>query len=493
MRRIGSILACGMLLLMFAPSLSAQESEGSEAAKSPEAPQAGTGTGQTPEGAEASSAAAGAGKARPKVKTLDELLERVRLGWSEERAENEQREARFVANRDEQARLLEEARAALAAEEARSQRLEVQFEENEVELTQMEDTLEERMGALGELFGVVRQVAGDTRGNIEASLVSAQHPGREPFLEELGKSKSLPSIDLLRTLWFTLLQQMTELGKVVRFPATVVTVDGDEVQRQVTRVGPFNAVANGVYLMWLPEAGKLSELARQPAGSHLSAVSSFELATEGMAGLSLDPSSGGILSKLVQTPNARERIEQGGIVGYVILVLGAVGGVLALARLLIVSLVGRRVAAQKGSSEIKAGNPLGRVLGIYEENREIDVETLELKLDQTIMHEASKLEKLLWLVKVVGVVAPLLGLLGTVTGMIRTFQLITLYGAGDPKLMASGISEALVTTMLGLCVAVPMVLLHALVSNSSKGVIEILEEQAAGMIARRAEQRDAFA
>ena len=196
---------------------------------------------------------------------------------------------------------------------------------------------------------------------------------------------------------------------------------------------------------------------------------------------------------LRQTPDARERIEQGGIVGYVILVLGAVGGALAIVRLSIVSLVGRRVAVQKNSSEITAGNPLGRVLGIYDQNQEMDVETLELKLDQTIMHEASKLEKLLWLVKVVGVVAPLLGLLGTVTGMIRTFQLITLYGAGDPKLMASGISEALVTTMLGLCVAVPMVLLHAVVSNSSKGIIEILEEQAAGMIARRAEQRDAFA
>ena len=152
---------------------------------------------------------------------------------------------------------------------------------------------------------------------------------------------------------------------------------------------------------------------------------------------------------------------------------------------------GRKVAAQKKSDEIRDTNPLGRVLGVYEQNKTADVETLELKLDEVIMRESAGLQKLLWAVKVVSVVAPLMGLLGTVTGMIRTFQAITLFGTGDPKMMASGISEALVTTMLGLYVAIPLVLLHALVSNTSKGVVEILEEQAAGLIAKRAEQHDA--
>jgi biopolymer transport protein ExbB len=77
--------------------------------------------------------------------------------------------------------------------------------------------------------------------------------------------------------------------------------------------------------------------------------------------------------------------------------------------------------------------------------------------------------------------------------MIKTFQMITLFGTGDPKMMASGISEALVTTMLGLCVAIPLVLLHAAVANTSKSVTEIIEEQAAGLIARRIENRDASA
>jgi biopolymer transport protein ExbB len=205
----------------------------------------------------------------------------------------------------------------------------------------------------------------------------------------------------------------------------------------------------------------------------------------------LDPSRGSILKVLIQTPGFIERIKFGGTVGYTIIVLGLLAGFLAIVRWVVVFLTGRKVAAQKKSDQVSDTNPLGRVLGVYESNREADVETLELKLDEVILRESASLDKLLWAVKVVSVVAPLMGLLGTVTGMIRTFQAITLFGTGDPKMMASGISEALVTTMLGLYVAIPLVLLHALVSNTSKGVVEVLEEQAAGLIARRAEQRDA--
>jgi biopolymer transport protein ExbB len=196
---------------------------------------------------------------------------------------------------------------------------------------------------------------------------------------------------------------------------------------------------------------------------------------------------------MIQTPDARERIDQGGIVGKLIISLGLLAGALAIWRWIAVSVTGRKVAAQKKSDKVQGNNPLGRILAIYEENQSTDVETLELKLDEAIMRESSSLEKFLWVVKVVSVVAPLMGLLGTVTGMIKTFQMITLFGTGDPKMMASGISEALVTTMLGLCVAIPLVLLHAAVANTSKSVTEIIEEQAAGLIARRIENRDASA
>jgi biopolymer transport protein ExbB len=439
--------------------------------------------------ADAAAATAGVPPPPPKSTSMDALLKRVKAGWNGERKENRDRETAFAKAKADQQRLLKDAKATRAALERRGEKLESEFEGNEIALTQLEETLTQRLGALGELFGVVRQVSGDTRSQLEGSLVSAQIPGREDFLEELGKNKSLPSIESLEKLWFILHQEMTELGNVTRFPATVINIDGDQNQRDVIRVGAFNALSDGVYLIY--EERKLQELPKQPAGTYLDTVGPFESSTAGMATLALDPSRGSILKVLIQTPGFVERIKFGGKVGYTIIVLGLLAGFLAIVRWAVVFLTGRKVAAQKKSDQVSDGNPLGRVLGIYEANRATDVETLELKLDEAIMRESASLDKMLWAVKVVSVVAPLMGLLGTVTGMIRTFQAITLFGTGDPKMMASGISEALVTTMLGLYVAIPLVLLHALVSNTAKGVVEVLEEQAAGLIARRAEQRDA--
>jgi len=470
MRWLGATLVC---LMVFAGvhSAFAQQPSAEEAA------------------ADAAAATAGVPPPPPKSTSMDALLKRVKAGWNGERKENRDREKAFAKAKADQQRLLKDAKATRAALERRGEKLESEFEGNEIALTQLEETLTQRLGALGELFGVVRQVSGDTRSQLEGSLVSAQIPGREDFLEELGKNKSLPSIESLEKLWFILHQEMTELGNVTRFPATVINIDGDQNQRDVIRVGAFNALSDGVYLIY--EERKLQELPKQPAGTYLDTVGPFESSTAGMATLALDPSRGSILKVLIQTPGFVERIKFGGKVGYTIIVLGLLAGFLAIVRWAVVFLTGRKVAAQKKSDQVSDGNPLGRVLGIYEANRATDVETLELKLDEAIMRESASLDKMLWAVKVVSVVAPLMGLLGTVTGMIRTFQAITLFGTGDPKMMASGISEALVTTMLGLYVAIPLVLLHALVSNTAKGVVEVLEEQAAGLIARRAEQRDA--
>jgi biopolymer transport protein ExbB len=429
----------------------------------------------------------------PKAVSMEQLLQRVKKGWQIDRKEDQARVKAFTSRRNEQKRLLADAKAAKAAEERRSEMLETTFEENEGALATLEDTLRERLGALGELFGIVRQVAGDTNGKVQNSMVSAQIPGRDVFLTELGKSKKLPAIESLEKLWFILHQEMTELGKVAKFTAPVVDADGNVSDQTVIRAGAFTVISEGKFLVYNEEIGQLEVLPRQPAGTYVDTVTEFEGATGGVARLAIDPSRGPILKVLIQTPGAKERIEQGGIVGSLIIALGVMAGTLAIWRWIAVSITGRKVAAQKKSDKALPTNPLGRVIGVYEENRSVDVETLELKLDEIIMREASSLQKFIWVVKVVSVVAPLMGLLGTVTGMIKTFQMITLFGTGDPKMMASGISEALVTTMLGLCVAIPMVLLHASVANTTKGVVEVLEEQAAGLIARRAEDRDGAA
>jgi biopolymer transport protein ExbB len=428
--------------------------------------------------------------APPQPKSLDQLLEMVREGFEAEHAANKRREETFKRNKEDQERLLNEALATLARDEAASQQLEVHYNENELAIGTAQERMTERLGELGELFGVVRQVATDLGAQTWDSMTSAEGGSHRELLDRLGRSDELPSTEDLEKLWLELQREITKQGKVVRFRATVLTIEGTQAEREVIRAGPFSAISDGRYLLWEPEDQQLRELNRQPPSRHLDTVAAFENATTAYAKLAVDPSRGGLLEMLIDTPTPKERIQQGGAVGYVIITLGIAALLVGLWRWVVIGVTSRKVAAQRKSTRINPDNPLGRILGVAEEHRDADTETLELKLDEVVLRESSQLENFLWLVKTVSVVSPLLGLLGTVTGMIQTFQAITLFGAGDPKMMAGGISEALVTTMLGLTVAIPLVLLSDTLANSTRKVIDILDEKSAGLIAMRSEQGD---
>ena len=423
------------------------------------------------------------------AKSLDQLLVEVREGRAQDREENQRRIQEFQNKRNEQAALLRRERAERNRQESLSDTLEKTFQDNELQIAALEQQLRQRQGSLGELFGVVRQVAGDTRGVVENSITSAQIPGRTAPLDALAQSKQLPNMERLRDLWFKLQQEMTETGKTVRFTTQVVKPDGQSEPREVVRVGAFTAISDGQFLKWDPPTASLQELSRQPGGRYLRAASNYEGTTVGIAEVAIDPSKGSILGLLVQAPTARERVDQGGIIGYVIITLGVIGVLMSIERFSRLFLVGRKMQAQTHSETPRTDNPLGRVMAVYEENPDADTETLELRLDESVLREVPKLERFLTTIKVLSAIAPLLGLLGTVTGMIETFQMITLFGTGDPKMMASGISEALVTTMLGLIVAIPLTFLHSICRDRSKSLVELLEEQSAGMVANRAEAR----
>ncbi len=422
----------------------------------------------------------------PRAQSLDQLLRTVREGRNASSTENARREQEFASRKNEQQRLLNEARGRLRREEARSEQLEASFHTNEKALTEVEQELRERLGELGELFGVVRQVAGDTKGVLEGSIVSAQFPGRTKSLEALSNSKNLPSIEELENLWYVIQQEMTESGKVSRYDGQLVTPDGKSENASITRVGTFSAVSNGRFLKF--SEGHLQLLPRQPAGRHLGTISGLESATTGNVAFALDPSRGAILNALIQTPTLAERVQQGRTIGYVIIGIAVIGLALAVFQWFRLFLTERAVLAQMKNSAADTGNPLGRVLKAYQDNTGVGVETLERKLDDAVLKEIPSLERFQPTIRVLSVVAPLLGLLGTVTGMIGTFQSIVLYGTGDPKLMAGGISEALVTTMLGLIAAIPLTLLHSFVQDRSRAVTQILDEQSAGIIAESAER-----
>ena len=427
----------------------------------------------------------------PQPVSMETLLKRVKSGWTGVKAENKEREAKFVAERNKRKAMLEALKKEVANAEARSTQLEQSFQANEIRIAELEETLKQSMGNMGELFGVIRQVAGDTRGHLDASIASAEFQNRQAVMDKLSESKSIPSIDQLRALWETLLQEMVESGKVSRFDAPVLNSVGVEETTKVTRVGLFNAVQDGQYLQWLPDVQKLSILGRQPEERFRSTAEDLSASNGQMVKFALDPSRGSILSLLVQTPTLSERLEFGGVIGYIILSLGGITALIGLIRLIQLSTTNSAISRQVKDKTPSEKNPLGRILQVYQQNPGADAEALELKLDEAILREQSSVEKFLWAVKVVSVAAPLMGLLGTVTGMINTFQAITLFGTGDPKLMAGGISEALVTTMLGLVVAIPLVLLHSLLKTSSRRILETLGEQSVGLVAERAEKANA--
>ncbi len=423
---------------------------------------------------------------------MSELLRLIEQGQARDSQENRQREAQFQQQRNQQQNLLNRARAERTRQENESARLEKLFEDNQTRVIAARQALDERLGALKELFGVLQTVSGDTQGRFNTSLTNLQFPDREAFLVELGSKMAsateLAQIEDIERLWFELQREITESGKVSRFNHLVTKANGEQEEMPVVRIGAFNLVGPNGYLEHDPGEASISELQRQPQGRFLGTAKDLFGADAGTVPFGLDVTRGGILGLLVETPTLGEKVDQGGIVGYSILSLGAVGLLIAIWRFMGLSTASRKVSAQLKTDVASTDNPLGRVLAAYESNKGADTETIELKLSEAALKEMPGLTKGLLFIKVISVVAPLMGLLGTVTGMIKTFQVITLYGAGDPKMMAGGISQALVTTVLGLVVAIPMVLLHTIVSGQSKKVINILQSQSAGLVAQHSEQ-----
>ena len=420
---------------------------------------------------------------------LDDLLVQVRDYRNQVEAEHRQREQRFLHEQSLQKQRLEQATAELHSEQQRGQRLQQTFEQNENRLAELHTKLQERSGLLLELSGHARQAAGDARTIIRDSLVATQYPDIEDKVPRLSGQATLSSISDLEDLWFALHQEMTESGKVAHYRASVIGLNGESQDHKVIRIGDFNVISEGRFLRYLPGTGLLQEMPRQPGWEHLRLAAELERSSGGMQLMTIDPLRGAVLGLMMQVPDLLERVRQGKAVGYVIIALALAGGLLALERLIQLTLTGRRIKKQLQSEEPNSDNPLGRVLQVYRDNPSVDVETLELMIDEVVLRDTPRLQRGLPTLKILAAVAPLLGLLGTVVGLIETFQSITLFGTGDPKQMAGGISQALVTTVLGLIATIPLILVHSGLTSKSHQLVSLLEAQSAGIVARHAEAR----
>ncbi|MGA1372106.1 MAG: MotA/TolQ/ExbB proton channel family protein [Pseudomonadales bacterium] len=424
------------------------------------------------------------------TRDIEALLNAVRADAAQERSHIREREQRFKESRDEQEALKREVDQRISALEAMRASLKTRFDENELRLAELTAELTRRTGDLGELFGVFRQTADDTQTLLFDSLITLERPARLEEVERLAAQEQVPTIGEMRELWALLLEEIALSGSTQTFKRQIVAPDGQSYEADVTRVGLFNAVTGDKYLNYLPETGSVIELPRQPdSGVRDTANRLTSAAPEDVVGFALDPSRGALLGLLIQSPSLWERVQQGRQVGYAIIILALIGMAIVVARWFSLWRLGRLMREQlKNLDRVSDDNPLGRIMLVYYENEHLDdQEVIARKLEQTVMKDVTEVRRGLSTIKVLAAVAPLMGLLGTVTGMIGTFQAITLFGVGDPKLMAGGISQALVTTVLGLVAAIPLLLSFSLLSSNATSLTKLIGEQAAGLMAQKAE------
>jgi biopolymer transport protein ExbB len=425
--------------------------------------------------------------------TLDELLELVKAGKFAENEEATKRENRFSKEKNRQQTLLANAKAERVKLEAIATSLEATFEANDAKLNLLEDQLKTRLGSLYETFGHLQGVASDTEDYFKTAITSGQFgKDREIFLKDLakkmGEGVSVATIEEIEQLWYELSRELVASGSVERFEATVIDNDGESSIEDVVRIGNFNAVAEGQYLTYLSKRGAYETLPKQP-GRYLDGTYDIFDEDSGFVQFAVDPTGpqgGALLVNLISLPSFFEQIQYGRITGYTIILLFFIAiGVFGWRFYALFTINGN--VKKQASGESAGDNPLSRIFSVADQNK-TDTETLELKLAEQILIERAEIDQYIWVVRLIAVISPLLGLFGTIIGMINTFQAITLFGTGDPKTMAGGISEALVTTMLGLMCAIPATFMAAALSNYSKGILAVLEEQSTGMVAARAEE-----
>ena len=338
---------------------------------------------------------------------------------------------------------------------------------------------------MGELFGVVRQLSGDAKSTYSQSLTNLEYPSRIEFLGNLAERKELPKINELERLWFEILNEMNASGKVTKFTSDVLDTSGNSAKYDVVRIGQFNAIADSSYLRFIPEEQSLEFLLKNPDGtrSALKKISNFE--DGDYVEFSIDPTRGSLLNLILQNPSIFERVNQGGVVAYIILIILISGLALGAFRFRFLFESQKSLIEELESGKYNEGSPLKEIDEVLKQKNKLDQDELENKIEAILSSTGPTYEKSISLIKLLAAVAPLLGLLGTVVGMIATFQAITLFGTGDPKLMAGGISQALVTTMLGLIAAVPLLFMHNQLDTRSREIIQIIEEEAIGKIASK--------
>jgi len=437
--------------------------------------------------------------AATQAQTLNDVLDQARSVREAETALFQQRITDFNATAAaDQQRLMREAAATRTQIQAAVQEKTNQFSANDLQISTLNVEMREKANTLGlgELFGLARQVAGDSATILEQSLVNAQYASedsRVAFLRDFSQQDTIASIAQLERVWFEIQREMTASGEVARYTGTVVEPNGDALTAEVVRIGPFTATADGQFLAYIPNLSRLSIMPRQLPEEFLADAAQLHSASQGYVTGVVDSTRGVLTSLYVERPTIGERIEKGAEVGYVIIVVGTLGLLAFIYQLIYLVRSRMAVTAQmKNLQKPINNNALGRVLLSFKGDGgkiEEDSEVAELRISEAVMKEVPSLERFQPFLRLAVAAGPLLGLVGTVVGMIITFQSITESGSSDPKLMANGIGQAMIATVLGLGIAVPLLFAGALLNSLSRSIVQILDEQSTGILAENIEKR----
>lgn len=410
-----------------------------------------------------------------RVEKIQDLINRVEKNREELSSIDAERLEEFIKKVADRRFLLSKAKKQLADEEARNQRLEDLFEANEIKLSELETELNIKLGVLGELFGVARQMAGELQADSESAYNFSEYPERTDALNEIGQIK-VHSLENLQELWSLHLNEINSSGEVKEISANIINSSGNIEETRLVRYGPFNMVENRSFVKTDIANNAFSVLQKQPERS-LRRNFRSHYRSDDYSVAPIDPTRGFLLSLYLDKPSTFERIAQGKLIGFIIVVIGISGLIFASYRYYSLYKYSRTISSNDDN------DVFNKIESISDST--IDVEAFERECDEILLAVNGNLSFGVNWIKFLAAVAPLLGLLGTVIGMIETFQAITVFGTGDPKQMAGGISQALVTTMLGLIFAAPLLAMYTLLSEKVSGILQEIEEFVAVNIVKK--------
>lgn len=375
-----------------------------------------------------------------------------------------------------------------------------QLKEMAEERDRLEKEISSRLAGKEELETIMRDVTRNLLGRAEKSPCSAEHPEDIQTLKSLLEIEHLLGMKELETLINICFKDMDHSATRKQYTGMVLDRNGETVESEITRLGHMTALhrsgKNIAYLTMSPASGRLVVGAKPPFPVRKNLKKYLEGKSEK---LFMDISGGIAIAQLSRNVSWMEQLKNGGILVIPILVVGIVALFLTIERLFFLGKVRHntdelmtKVTDLVAQGDIRAAlaatmphrkRPTGRVLmaGLALKNESETV--MESALSEAILKETPRLERFLSALKVSAAVAPLLGLLGTVTGMINTFQVITVHGTGDPQLMAGGISEAMITTQVGLAVAIPIMIIAAFLTQRAQSLARDMEEKGLALMA----------